>query len=379
MDVSAVEPFSNVECPKCAKHTRVKREFGAYTLLRRHAIGGMSMVFIAQDNTLDREVVVKILNQEYSADETRIAAFEEEARITAAISHPNVVRVFTTGRAFDRFFIAMEYVTGGHFEHHIRERGTIPEGEALGLAIEVAEGLKAAHHSGLIHRDMKPGNVLIDAGGSAKIVDFGLALVTKGGKAKASEIWATPYYVPPETIEGQEEDFRSDIYAFGATFYHALAGKPPCDEESMDTKRLRQAKHEVKPLGKVAGWLTPATCGVMDRCMAYSPDGRYRSYEDLIAALKDAREEALNAPPAPEKTAVPGRAGRRARRQGIGSRLALGAAVLLVVGAAGFAAKTVLDGAPATPAAPDAGPPVAVDPGNAGPADPVTPLSLIHI
>jgi serine/threonine protein kinase len=98
MDVSGVAPFSNVECPECGKHTRVKREFGPYTLLRRHAIGGMSVVFVAHDNTLDREVALKILNEDYSADERRISAFEEEARITASISHPHVVRVLTTGR-----------------------------------------------------------------------------------------------------------------------------------------------------------------------------------------------------------------------------------------------------------------------------------------
>lgn len=343
MDVSGVEPFTNVECPSCTRHTRVKREFGSYTLLRRHAIGGMSVVFIGQDNTLDREVVVKLLNKEYSADENRIGAFEEEARITASISHPNVVRVFTTGRAFGRFFIAMEYVTGGHFEHHIRERGTIPEGEALAHAIEVAEGLKAAHNAGLIHRDMKPGNILIDGGGSAKIVDFGLALVTKGGKAKASEIWATPYYVPPETIEGHEEDFRSDIYAFGSTFYHALSGTPPCDEESMDTGRLRQAKQNIRPLAKAAGWLHPDTCAVIDRCMDYSPDGRFRSYDDLISALRNARESAASQIPPPAKTAVPAKGMKSARRASLGSKVALGAAILVVVGAAAFALKTVLD------------------------------------
>ena len=222
MDVSAVAPFSNVECPNCGKHTRVKREFGPYTLVRRHAIGGMSMVFVAHDNTLDREVALKILSEEFSADERRIAAFEEEARITASFSHPNVVRVLTTGRAFDRFYIAMELVPGGHFEHQIRERGKIPEIEMLPLAIEVAQGLKAAHAAGLIHRDVKPGNILLDAEGHAKLVDFGLALVTQGGKAQATELWATPYYVPPETVEGHAEDFRSDIYAFGATLYHAL-------------------------------------------------------------------------------------------------------------------------------------------------------------
>jgi len=228
---------------------RVKCEFGPYTLVRRHAVGGMSMVFVAHDPTLHREVALKILSEDFSADERRIKAFEEEARITASFSHPNVVRVLTTGKAFGRFYIAMELVPGGHFEHQIRERGKIPELEMLPLAIEVAQGLKAAHSAGLIHRDVKPGNILLDADGHAKLVDFGLALVTQGGKAQATEVWATPYYVPPETIEGQVEDFRSDIYAFGATVYHALAGEPSCGEETMATDVLREAKKKVVPLG----------------------------------------------------------------------------------------------------------------------------------
>ncbi|BCX50186.1 hypothetical protein HAHE_40940 [Haloferula helveola] len=362
MDVSAVEPFSNVECPNCGKHTRVKREFGPYTLLRRHAIGGMSLVFTAQDNTLDREVVVKILNKEYSEDEKRITAFEEEARITASISHPNVVRVFTTGRAFGRFFIAMEFVPGGHFEHQVRERGTIPEGEALPFAIEVIEGLKAAHQSGLIHRDVKPGNILIDGSGSAKIVDFGLALVTKGGKATASEIWATPYYVPPETIEGQSEDFRSDMYAFGATFYHALAGKPPCNEESMDTKRLRQAKLEVKPLAKVASWLDPATCEVIDRCMAYDPKGRFRTYEDLIAAMRDAQQMVRQRPPAPQKTAVPVPSLQSKKRSG-GAKAGIALAWLAVLVAVGVAAKVIFGSGSKPPGGAGGGADDTVNPG----------------
>ena len=264
MNVAPVGPFSNVACPYCGKHTRVKREFGPYTLLRRHAIGGMSVVFVAQDNTLNREVAVKILNENYSADTRRIDAFEEEARVTCSFSHPHVVRVFTTGRAFDRYYIAMELVVGGHFEHQIEERGTIPEREMLPLAIQVAEGLKAALGAGLIHRDIKPGNILLDAQGNAKIVDFGLALLLgKGGTAQAKEIWATPYYVPPETIEGHPEDFRSDMYAFGATLYHALAGKPPCNEESMATNLLREAKRQVIPLHTAAPWVTPRTCAVV--------------------------------------------------------------------------------------------------------------------
>lgn len=288
MDVSDVAPFSNVECPACQKHTRVKREFGPYTLLRRHAIGGMSMVFVGHDNTLDREVALKILSEDYSADEKRISSFEEEARITAAISHPHVVRVFKTGKAFGRFYIAMELVAGGHLEHQIRERGALPEAEALRMAIEVAEGLRAAHTVGLIHRDIKPGNILLDSASSAKIVDFGLALMTKGGVAKPDELWATPYYVPPETIEGLEEDYRADVYAFGATFYHVLAGKPPCTETSMVTTQLREAKKHIVPLSMACPNLALETCAVIECAMAYDPNARFGSYDELIESLQTA-------------------------------------------------------------------------------------------
>jgi hypothetical protein len=246
----------------------------------------MSMVFVAHDSTLNREVALKILSEDYSADGQRIAAFEEEARITASFSHPHVVRVLTTGKAFGRFYIAMELVPGGHFEHQIRERGKIPELEMLPFAIEVAQGLKAAHSAGLIHRDIKPGNILLDAEGHAKIVDFGLALVTQGGSAQATEIWATPYYVPPETIEGSPEDFRSDIYAFGATLYHALVGRPSCGEQTMATEALREAKKNVIPVGLADASISVDTCRIVDRAMAYDPKGRFESYDELIKQLE---------------------------------------------------------------------------------------------
>ena len=330
MDVSEVAPFTNVECPKCGKHTRVKREFGPYTLVRRHAVGGMSMVFVARDNTLDREVALKILSETYSADERRIAAFEEEARITASFSHPNVVRVLTTGRAFGRFYIAMELVPGGHFEHQIRERGKIPEEEMLPLAIEVAQGLKAAHTAGLIHRDVKPGNILLDAEGHGKLVDFGLALVTQGGKAQATELWATPYYVPPETVEGYPEDFRSDIYAFGATLYHALAGKPPCGEESMATDVLREAKKKVVPLSVADPSISAETCRIVERAMAYEPNDRFSSYDEMIASLAVALSHVKSGRAESTGTASARRALKKRREL-----MAVAAAALVVVAVAG--------------------------------------------
>jgi serine/threonine protein kinase len=289
MDVTSLPPFTNCSCPACGKHTRVKREFGPYTLMHRHAAGGMSMVFGAHDNTLDREVAIKILNETYSSDERRIAAFEHEAKLTASLGHPHIVKVLTTGHAFGYFYIAMEFVPGGHLEHQIREQGKIPEVDMLGLAIEVAQGLRAAHAAGLLHRDIKPGNILLDAEGHAKLVDFGLALVTQGGKATAAEIWATPYYVPPETIEGAEEDLRSDIYAFGSTLYHAIAGKPPCDETSMATEALREAKRHVIPLSIADPSISQETAALVDKAMAFLPENRFQSYDELLAALTRAR------------------------------------------------------------------------------------------
>jgi hypothetical protein len=326
MDVSAVAPFTNVACPQCGKQTRVKREFGPYTLVRRHAIGGMSMVFAAFDNTLNREVALKILSEDFSADERRIAAFEEEARITASFSHPNVVRVLRTGRAFGRFYIAMEFVPGGHFEHQITERGRIPELEMLPLAIEVAQGLKAAHAAGLIHRDVKPGNILLDSEGHAKLVDFGLALVTQGGKAQATELWATPYYVPPETVEGFPEDFRSDIYAFGSTLYHALSGKPPCGEESMATDVLREAKKKVTPLRIADPSISADLSRIVDRAMAYDPNARYRSYDELISNLGSVLSRLKSGRPEASETAATRRAEKKRRE-----RVALIAGVLLII------------------------------------------------
>ncbi len=288
MSVIGLPPYSRVACPTCGEENRIKKQFGPYTVTKRHAIGGMSSVFAGIDTTLNREVALKILSEEYSKDEKRIAAFEDEARLTASFSHPHVVKILTTGRAFGLFYIAMEFVPGGHLEHRIYEQGKLPEAEVLPLAIQIAEGLKGAQSAGLIHRDIKPGNILFDAEGNAKIVDFGLALVTKGGEAKADEIWATPYYVPPEAIEGGVEDFRSDIYAFGATLYHTLSGVPSCSEDSMDTKLLRIAKTKVIPLKRVAPDISYETCAIVDRAMSYDPRNRFRSYDEMIIALEGA-------------------------------------------------------------------------------------------
>ena len=285
MDTSSLEPYTNVVCPECGEHTRVKCELGNYRLIGRHAVGGMSKLFVARDMTLGREVAIKILNDEYCRDEHRMRQFEHEAMITAAISHPHVVRVFTVGKAFGHFYIAMELVLGESLEQRMAREGAISEAEILPLCEEIIAGLQAAQDAGLIHRDIKPGNILFDANDHVKIVDFGLALVTQGGVAKAEEIWATPYYVPPEALTGEHEDFRSDMYALGATLYHALSGRPSIPEQSKLSREVLQGKEHIEPLAKIAPWLKPETRQWVERAMAFQREDRFESY----AEMEDAR------------------------------------------------------------------------------------------
>ena len=148
MDVSTLPPYTNVQCPSCGEHSHVKCQVGAYEIIRRQGLGGMSLVFAARDKTLGRKVAIKLLNEDYSRDAKRIEDFEKEAKITALISHPNVVRVYTVGQAYKRYYIAMELVEGDSLEQLMQKEGKLCEEMITRLAIKIVEGLKAAHAEG---------------------------------------------------------------------------------------------------------------------------------------------------------------------------------------------------------------------------------------
>ncbi len=289
LDVTSFSPFDTVSCPCCSAETKVRRVFGNYRLERRFAIGGMSVIFIGWDTTLNRRVAIKVLNEEYCNDETRIQAFENEARLTAKVSHTNVVKIFAVDRAHGRFYLVMELLDGRSFDRIMEERGALPEDEVLEIAIQITSGLKAAKRAGIIHRDVKPGNIHIDPEGHASLLDFGLALITQDGRAQAKEAWATPYYVPPEALERDIEDFRSDLYAFGATLYHGLAGCPPFESGTNSISSLRKAKKAIPKLCKVAPWISRNTGEIVDRMMAFNPDHRWPSYSKVMKALEQAQ------------------------------------------------------------------------------------------
>ena len=288
MDVSALLPFSKVECAACAATVKVRTGFHHFQILREVGLGGMSRVFGARDASLGRDLALKILNPGLSQDDKRLRQFEREAQITASISHPNVVKVYTAGRDQGCFYIAMELVEGGSLDEKIQKQGRLPEAWVLEIAEQVVQGLKAANEAGLIHRDIKPGNILLSAEGTPKIVDFGLAVFIRDG-VEDTEIWATPYYVPPETLHGEPEDFRSDIYALGSTLYHALMGKPLFDSDSNSLAKLKALKAKPADLKEASAHLSAETVAMLTRTLRRKPADRYSSYDEFLDHLRYAR------------------------------------------------------------------------------------------
>ena len=287
-DVTAHEPFTKVTCPSCSAIFRSRDKFDHFLLSEQIGTGGMSRVFRARDTSLERDVALKILNRACSQDRKRARQFEREAEITAQMSHPNVVRVFTAGRDQEHFYIAMELVSGGSLESILREQTKLPESRVLEMAIQAVQGLRAANEAGLIHRDIKPGNILFAEDGTPKIVDFGLAIFARDSDG-TGEIWATPYYVPLETLNHEPEDFRSDIYSLGATLYHVLTGRPHCDRDSASLKELREIKSRPIHVKPAVTKLSAETCAVLERALAVKREGRYRSYDEFLDHLKYAQ------------------------------------------------------------------------------------------
>ncbi len=262
-----------------------------YELLEEVGRGGMGVVYKALDTSLGRNVALKILRKDHSENAELISQLETEAAITASINHPYVVRVFSTGTFEGRFYIAMELVDKGTLDDLITLQGSVAEAQVLEVAIQIAQGLRAAYQHGLIHRDVKPGNILFSDAHTAKIVDFGLATIEQAGQASGGEIWGTPYYVAPEKLDQKPEDFRSDMYSLGATLFHALAGRPPFEAADATLVALKHLKSEAVSLQAFAPHVSGSTAYVINRTLSKDPDKRYLSYDEFIEHLEYARRE----------------------------------------------------------------------------------------
>ena len=286
IDVTALEPYTKLKCLHCGEMVRVRRKFDHFVIVRQIGEGGMSRVFEAEDETLGRRVALKILNRQFGRNAARVEQFRREALITATVNHPNVIKLYTVGHDQGYFYIAMELVGGGSLEQRIRDQGKLPEGEVLRIGREVAEGLRAAHRAGLVHRDVKPANILFTENNTAKVVDFGLALFAERDVDDSGEIWATPYYVAPEKVIENKEDHRSDIFSLGGTMYHALTGKPPHKANTNSIHELRVIKCRRVSLEDSGLRFSARTQMVVNRAMAFKPEERFATYDDLVEELR---------------------------------------------------------------------------------------------
>ena len=220
---------------------RVERAFDNFALLETLGVGGMGSVYKARDTRLNRFVALKLLRPELSADPAEIQRLEQEARATAAVNDPNVVQVFSSGTDHGQFYLVMELVQQGSLDDRMAEQGRVGEALVLDTGIQVARGLRAAYEEGLIHRDVKPGNILFTDEETAKIGDFGLAVAAEqtGG---AKRDLGHALLCRAGAVGEPAGDFRSDLYSLGATLYHAVAGRPPFEGETNSATALRDLK-----------------------------------------------------------------------------------------------------------------------------------------
>jgi hypothetical protein len=303
LDVSDLGPFSEATCGDCGCTWRVLQNFSSFVLTGEIGQGGIATVFRALDPALEREVALKLLRHDLVCDSEYIQQLEDEARITASINHPNVVRVFSAGRHNGLYYIAMEIVSGGTLAQQIDTRGRLPEIEVLNMAIHTANGLRAASERGLLHRDVKPANILFSEDGLAKIADFGLA-VSSTARFDESELRGTPYYIAPERVGRTGCDLRSDLYSFGATLFHALAGRPPFEAESSSEVALKHLNATATPsVQSFAPDVTTVTAHIVKKMLQKDPGQRYQSYAELIENLEFARNELLGTAAKPKSRA----------------------------------------------------------------------------
>jgi serine/threonine protein kinase len=263
--------------------------FGNYQIERELGRGGMGTVHLAKDIGLNRKVALKILRSDLGQDVGFSKKFLEEVEITASLAHPNIIRVFTLGEQDGRLYLIMEYLDEPSMEQRMEKHGKLLEKDVLEIGIGIASALQFAHEeTGLIHRDIKPGNVLFGRGKIPKLADFGLAAGARSALQQQDEIWGTPYYVSPERLLRQPEDIRSDIYSLGATLYHALAGRPPFEAETAEEVARRHISDRPPPLRSFCPHAQEQTVFTLDKCLNKDPEARWSNYEGFIRQMADA-------------------------------------------------------------------------------------------
>src|SRR5690242_12516758 len=261
---------------------------GRYRLEARIGSGGMSTVFRALDATLERQVAVKLMNREVTSDSDQLERFRREARAVAQLSHPHIVGVIDAGEDDGRPYIVFEYVEGETLKDRIRRQGRLPIPEAIAYAIEIAHALGAAHARHIVHRDVKPQNVLIDEEGSAKVTDFGIArTLEEDGLTADGRVLGTTDYVSPEQALGQPVTGQSDLYSLGVVLYEMLTGEVPFKGDSQVAVAMKHVREQLPDVQQRRPEVSAALASVVDSATAKHVESRYADDAELIADLEE--------------------------------------------------------------------------------------------
>jgi len=277
------------------------RQMGPYRLIRRIGAGGMGEVYLARDSRLDRSVAVKLLPPEWSRDAAVEERFALEARTASSLDHPNICTVHDVGTSEEgRFFLVMAFYEGETLQRKLA-RGPLPVETAVDLAIQVARGLARAHEAGIVHRDVKPGNVMVTARGEVKLLDFGIAKIAgAAGLTRTGTVVGTPAYLSPEQASGDAVDAGADVWALGVMLYEMLAGRRPFPGEHPQALVHAILTRDPPPLSRLRAEVPAELERIVFRALAKSPAERYANAGEMLRDL----EAGLAGTPAPSRTGV---------------------------------------------------------------------------
>lgn len=256
-----------------------------YEILGRVGSGGMSDVYKAKCHKLNRFVAIKVLKQEYSEDKNFVAKFRVEAQSAAGLSHPNIVSIYDVGEDSGLYYIVMELVEGITLKNYIEKKGRLDEKEAVSIAIQVAQGIQTAHSHHIIHRDIKPQNIIISKEGKVKVTDFGIARASSA-QTISSNAMGSVHYISPEQARGNYSDERSDIYSLGVSLYEMITGRVPFDGDTTVSVALQHIQSEIPPPKEMVPNLPISVEKIIYKCTQKKPERRYAKASELIADLK---------------------------------------------------------------------------------------------